>query len=139
LAAVATLLLVGSCGGETVGGQAAADLWGRKFVSVAVSEDGESRPLVADTRIESTFEKRDDGGVLRGEAGCNTMGSEVEIAADRLVTGEVAGTAVLCRGELHQQDDWLAEFFGSDPYWNLTDRRLVLASGETLIELRERD
>jgi heat shock protein HslJ len=142
LAAVATLLLVASCGGNAVGefgGQAAADLWGHTFVSVEMTQDGEPRPLVAGTRLELTFEKQENEGGARWEAGCNTMGSGIEIAPDRLLlTEEVSGTAVGCRTELHEQDDWLADFFASDPHWDLTNTRLTLTSGETVIELEER-
>jgi heat shock protein HslJ len=139
-AAVATLLLVASCGGSATGefGGRAADLWGRTFVSVAVTEDGESRPLVAGTRIKVTFEKREGGGGLRWQADCNIQGAGVEITPDRLVLTEgVSGTAQDCGDELHRQDEWLADFFGSDPYWFLTDKRLALTTGETVIELEE--
>jgi heat shock protein HslJ len=140
-AELATLLLVASCGGvgevEGPRSRSAADLWGRTFLSVAVTQGGEPRPLVPDTRIKLTFENREAGGVVRWVAGCNILGSEVEITAERLRTGEVAGTNQGCSHELHEQDDWLADFFRSDPYWDLSNPSLTLAAGETTIELRD--
>jgi heat shock protein HslJ len=106
---------------------------------VAVTEDGQSRPLVRRTRIEVTFENREDGRVLRWQADCNVLGAEVEITPDRLLTGSASGTDVGCPDELHEQDEWLTDFFESDPFWILTNARLVLASGETTIGLSERD
>jgi heat shock protein HslJ len=115
------------------------DLWGRTFVSVTVTERGEPRRLVTDTRIEVAFEKREPAGVVRWDAGCNYFGSEVEITGDRLLVDEsMEGTALLCPDELHDQDEWLGAFFSSDPKWQLTDKRLTLTSGETVIEFEQK-
>jgi heat shock protein HslJ len=75
LAAAASLLVLVSCSSREVavdqGEQTADDLWGRTFVSVAVTEDGEPRPLIPGTRIELTFGQREDEGGIRWKAGCN--------------------------------------------------------------------
>ncbi len=138
--AVGILLVLSSCGSGDVAedkpDQGPEDLWGRTFASVAVTEDNRPRPLVADTRIELTFEKRGDEGGMRWQAGCNIAGSSVEIAAERLLVGdEIAGTSQGCRDELHEQDEWLMGFFRSDPHWELHDERLTLTSGVIVIEL----
>jgi hypothetical protein len=111
-----------------------AGLIGHTFVSTAVTENGERRPLVPGTRITVSFLERDGRTGVVWCAGCNTFGADVEITADRLLVGVIAGTAAGCRDDLHAQDDWLAGFFGSDPRWRLGDR-LVLTSGGTGIEL----
>jgi hypothetical protein len=111
-----------------------AGLIGRTFVSMAVTENGEPRPLVPGTRIAVSFLERDGRTGVVWSAGCNTFGADVEITADRLLVGVIAGTAAGCRDDLHAQDEWLAGFFGSDPRWRLDDR-LVLTSGGTVIEL----
>jgi heat shock protein HslJ len=140
--AALTLVLMVSCGGGgpivDLQGQKPADLWGSTFVSVGVTEDGESRPLVKGTRIEVTFEYREGVGGVRWQAGCNTLGSGVEISRDRLhLTEAVTGTAQRCRDELNMQDQWLINFFTSDPNWDLTNGRLALISGETVIQLEQ--
>ena len=56
-------------------------LWGRTFISAAVTEDGEPRPLVPDTRIRVTFEQRDGQRVAGWHAGCNHFGADLEITA----------------------------------------------------------
>jgi heat shock protein HslJ len=116
--------------------QAAGDLWGRAFSSTTATENGEPRPLLPDTRIEITFEKREDYGVVRWQAGCNTIGADVEITADQLLLVRTPlSTAIGCSGSHHAQDRWLTRFFESDPRWQLSDGRLSLASGETAIDL----
>ena len=56
---------------------------------------------------------------------------------DDLRLGTIGGTEIGCSDELQQQDEWLAEFFGSDPAWSLSDDRLRLSSDATVIELKE--
>lgn len=136
LAAALSLLTLIACGSDgDEAEQAPADLWGRTFISTVVTEDGEPRPLVPDTRIRVTFEEREERGVVRWEAGCNTFGGEVEIGAERLLVGEITGTEIGCPDELHEQDNWLGGFLGSDPRWRSSDDRLTLTSGDTVIEL----
>lgn len=137
--ALAGMLVLTTCGGVDAAGERAHqrpdDLWDRTFVSVEVMEDGGPRPLVPDTRIEMTFEKREHQGILRWQAGCNIIGSKVEITTRRLlVSEEFEGTEVGCRGELHEQDEWVANFFVSDPQWELNEDRLTLRSDETIVE-----
>src|SRR5918996_1799475 len=139
LAAAATVLVLVSCGSRDVGvdqgEQTPEDLWGRTFVSVAVTEDGVPRPLVPETHIELTFKERADEGVIGWEAGCNLHGANLDVSPQRLHLREIAGTAMGCRDELHAQDEWLVALFTSDPYWELHQDRLMVTVGETGIEL----
>jgi META domain len=109
----------------------------RPFISTAVTENGAPRSLVPGTRIEVRFMEHTLTGQpgVGWRAGCNTFGSDVEIAPDRLILGDIGGTAAGCPSEdLHEQDDWLARFFDSDPRWRLNDR-LVITSDGTVITL----
>jgi heat shock protein HslJ len=108
-------------------------------VSVSVTENGEPRPLVAGTRIELTFEARDEDGSLALRAGCNILGAGLRITPSRLVVDAVGGTEMGCADELHRQDRWVASFFGSDPAWRLDGDRLTLTSDATVIELDAAD
>jgi hypothetical protein len=64
----------------------------------------------------------------------------VEITVERLLLHhEIGGTDVGCPEERNEQDDWLIGFFSSDPYWELTDGRLTLTSGQTVREFETRE
>jgi heat shock protein HslJ len=115
------------------------ELWGLRFTSTAVTEDGEARPLVRNTRISGGFE-RDVGRDRMGwQAGCNGAGAKVRITDEELHTRLIASTLIGCAADLEQQDEWLSEFFRSNPSWRLSDRGLTLTSGGTVIELEEAD
>jgi heat shock protein HslJ len=115
--------------------QEPGDLWSNTFVSTEVTEDGESRSLVSDTRISVTFEEREDGGFVRWEAGCNTLGADVEVTDEQLLVGTIGGTEMGCPDELQEQDEWVTDFFRSNPDWELNDDRFTLTSDGTVIEL----
>jgi heat shock protein HslJ len=111
--------------------QSAGLLRGQAFASTAVTEDGEPRALVAGTRIRLRFGAGED---LRWYAGCNHFGADVEIAADIVVVGQIAGTEIGCPAELQEQDEWVAGFLGSDPGWHVSDGGLTLTTDEGVIE-----
>lgn len=122
---------------QTVPDQSAEQLWGRMFVSVAVSESGEPRPLVGDSRIELTF---DDGGTdrnLRWWAGCNHHGSrDLELTDRHLAVGQIAGSDADCDPpELKEQDEWFNDLLRTGVAWRLDAERLVLEADQTRIEL----
>lgn len=136
LVAAGSLLMLIGCGpDEDEAEQAPQDLWGRSFVSTAVTDDGQPRALVTDTRIVLSFEER---GVVRWNAGCNFFGAQSEITAESLLLTRIESTAIGCRDELREQEDWVAGLFGSDPGWQLSDDQLTLTSGATVIELEAR-
>jgi heat shock protein HslJ len=102
-----------------------------------VTEAGEPHPLFADTVISVSFEKREDGDVVRWHAACNTSAALVVVASDRIkMDDDIVSSAVLCPGPPQQQDDWLNGFFVSDPYWELEGDRLTLRTSSDVIELR---
>jgi heat shock protein HslJ len=136
LASALSLLVPVACGsGEEPPQLTRGGLLGRTFISAAVTEDGEPRALVPGTRIRVTFEEREDRRVVGWRAGCNMFGADLEITGDRLLVGRIAATLIGCSDGLPEQDGWLAGFLGSDPRWRLSEDRLTLTSGDTVIEL----
>jgi heat shock protein HslJ len=137
LSACLTLVLVAclgfaGCGGSDGDEQAPAgdDLHGRTFVSTKDwSGDGSS----FSTPVTVAF--KTDGG-MTWQADCNTAGADVEIAADRLILGQIASTAIGCPGQPQEQDEELAAFFESDPGWRLDGDRLTLSSDSVEVVLR---
>lgn len=113
--------------------QAVAGLWERDFVSSAVVEEGKPRPLVPGSRIDLDFTGPKDSGI-GWNAGCNGHGAPVQISAEKLHLGPIAGTLMGCQSALEKQDDWLAEFFESNPTWELEGNRLTLVADGTTIE-----
>lgn len=126
---------LGACGSDESDAQRPADLIGQSFISTSVTDSGEPRPLVEDTEITLSFDEREDRQIIRWKAGCNTFAADVEIGVGRLTVAQVAGTEIGCPEPLHRQDEWLAEFFGSDPRYELVDGVLVLRSGDVEVEL----
>ena len=126
--------------GVTEAERSGGELVGNRFVSKSVVRNGEPFELVEGTRIRVRFasEGRDESNGVGWRAGCNHFGAPVEIRRRRLVTGEILGTEMGCRGALHRQDGWLARFFRRDPRWVLRGRRLKLRAGDDVIRLRRR-
>jgi heat shock protein HslJ len=114
-------------------------LWGRKFRSTVVTEAGAPRPLVPGTRIGLAFEKSKGRRTIGWSAGCNQAGAKVRVTADELQIGQIASTLIGCPASLQEQDEWLGQFFDSNPRWRLSDSQLTLSSGETVIELKAAD
>lgn len=84
-----------------------------------------------------SFEKREDGDVVRWRAACNTSGGLVAVTPDRIkMDDDIVSSAIGCPGPPQQQDDWLNGFVVSDPYWELEGDRLTLHTSEDVIELR---
>ncbi len=115
----------------------AGDLWGHEFKSTAITEGGEPRPLVPDTRVTVTFDKSDSRQDIGFSAGCNSAGGPVEVEDQTLRVGRIASTLIGCEPDLARQDEWLFTFFESDPQWELAGDSLTLTSGDTRIELAE--
>jgi heat shock protein HslJ len=142
--AVTVALVAGACGGDddTVGSDDApvtpdepgspAD---REFLSTAVTEDGQPRPLVDGTQVRLQFHD----GRLTADAGCNTMDGQVEIEPDRLVLDQLAVTEMGCDPERHAQDEWLARVLAGGPGYTVDGAALRIESGTTVVELTDRD
>ena len=110
-------------------------LEGREFLSIAVTEGGADRPLVAGTRIRLSF--RD--GQLGASAGCNLMGGAYRLEGGRLVVNAAAMTEMGCDEPRHAQDDWLFGFLGARPTVGLAGNELILQVGDTVIRLLDRE
>jgi heat shock protein HslJ len=144
---VAALVLGSACGGpgddpaerspDTRAPVGAAELAGRTFVSTGVTEQGEPRPLVADTRISIEFE----GATVRWDAGCNLFGAAYRIDAGRLVFTEgYGGTAMGCLPQPRaDQDEWLASLMAAEPGLALGRDTLTVSSDHTVIVLVDED
>ncbi|GAA5108766.1 META domain-containing protein [Haloechinothrix salitolerans] len=132
LAAVAAA--IGGCGNQ--GGAEPADPperlpVGQEFLSTEVTESGQQRPLVKDTRIRLSFAE----GELRFSAGCNSFFGDARLAAGELVVEDLRSTEMGCAKPLMRQDDWLARFFTSGPSWQRDGDTLTLTSEDTTITL----
>jgi heat shock protein HslJ len=111
--------------------------WGRTFLSTAVTEGGNPRPLVEGTRIRLNFgDNRSDFGA---HAGCNSMGGAARIDDGHLVVGDLATTEMGCDPARHAQDEWLAAFLTGRPAVTLTGSDLVLTGDGTEIRLSDRE
>lgn len=113
-------------------GSGAEGLVGRTFLSESVTDGGQPRELVEGTAITVSFP---EDGRISFSAGCNGMGSTVEVEADRLVLGDIEATAMGCDDALHEQDTWVAELIGAEPTYTLDGDRLRLESDGVVVEL----
>src|SRR3954469_11652487 len=100
-----TLVAAGcGAGGSKPGGQ----IWERTFLSSAVTQHGQIRPLVAGTRIRLTFDNRTRE--LKADAGCNHLTGRVSLDGSRLAVSDLGGSAMSCDAARQEQDTWLARF-----------------------------
>jgi heat shock protein HslJ len=106
----------------------------RAFLSVAVTDGGAAKALVAGTRIRIGFQD----GNLSASAGCNTMGGPFRIEGGVLVTDSLATTEMGCDAERHAQDQWLAELLGSRPKVRVAGDELTLEGGAIIVRLIDR-
>lgn len=139
LAGLLVLLLAAACGDPATTAQVDQrpnDPWGRDFLSTAVTEKGQSRQLVGETRIRLSFT---DDGRLVANAGCNTMSGQAEVRDDTLVVADLATTEMGCDPDRHAQDEWLAGFLISRPKVTLAGSELTLTSDTTEIRLQDRE
>lgn len=134
--AVVMLLLAGGCGADDGSTGGDGELTGRTFLSESVTEGGQDRGLVADTRISLNFTT---DGQVSANAGCNHLLGEVTITTERLEVGPMGGTEMGCDPQRHAQDEWLMDFLESSPTWLLDGDRLTLTAGNTEIVLLDRE
>lgn len=127
-ALVAILAATAGCAGST------ATLADRTFLSVAVTDGGTARPLVAGTRIRLDFRASD----LGASAGCNTIGGTYRIDGGRLVFEGGTMTEMGCDQDRDAQDQWLVQLLGSKPAARLTGDELILESGSIVVRLLDR-
>jgi heat shock protein HslJ len=140
--AIVLTVMVAGCGGDddddtsASGDEPAGALADREFLSTAVTEDGQPRPLLDGTQVRLRFHD----GRLTADAGCNTMDGDVEIEPDRLVLDQLAVTEMACDpAEHHAQDEWLAGVLAAGPAYTVDGDALRIESGTTVIELTDRE
>lgn len=105
---------------------------GKVYISVDVT----GVTLVPGTTIRITFQD----GQLTAQAGCNTMSGGYSIVDGKLASdGPWATTEMGCDPARHAQDQWLANFLSSGPTVEVEGDKLTLTSGETVIELLDRE
>ncbi|MGW1340033.1 META domain-containing protein [Kribbella sp. NPDC002412] len=123
---------------------------GKTYLSTAVTEHGNPKQLVSNTRVRLEFAEvpnlNDEGprvyDVLRAFAGCNRLGAAVPsgelLTGGRLWIDGFGGTQKGCKPPLRAQDAWLCEFLMSRPSWHLNGDQLTLTSAGTTITLLDR-
>jgi heat shock protein HslJ len=133
VAGAGLLLALTGCGTEAGAG---GSLKGKVFLSTAVTQDGNPKQLVPNSRVRLTFT---DDGRLIADAGCNSMQSAVDTGDGRLaMDDELAQTAMGCDAARHAQDDWLMKVLKSGPAWKLEAEKLTVTAGGTTISLTDR-
>jgi heat shock protein HslJ len=128
-AGLVALLVVAGC---AVAGPAA--IGNREFVSVAITEGGAPKQLVAGTRIRLNFA----GTNLGASAGCNSIGGTYRLEGGLLVFEGGGMTDMGCEEPLHGQDDWLISVLDSEPAVRLNGNELVLEADQVVIRLQDR-
>lgn len=113
----------------------AAGLAGRTFLSDSVTENGQPKTLVEGTQIALTFS---DDGRLSATAGCNSMGGEVTVEADRLVVSDLGTTLMGCDDARQAQDEWLSAVLSANPSYTVDGDQLRLEGNGSVIELVDR-
>jgi heat shock protein HslJ len=113
------------------------NLDGRQFISITVTDGDHVIGLVPGTVIRLVFQA---GGSLSVQAGCNTMGGTFTIVDGKLVADSPwSMTEMGCDPARHAQDDWISQFLGSSPQFNLVGNDLVLTSGATTITFLDKE
>jgi len=133
LAAVATVALAvpGHAGDGTA-------LFGAKYFSTFVTENGEPRKLVGDKPLQVRFVHNETNDAVRWSSGCNFYGARVEVTDKRIITGRVLGTAIGCSPAAKEQDEFFVELFRDDPAYVAQGKRLELSTNRTTVKLRRR-
>lgn len=129
--ALAVMVLLTTAAGCTA---SAPTLANRTFLSVAVTDGGAPRPLVAGTRIRLDFRATD----LGASAGCNSIGGTYRIENGHLVFEGGGMTEMGCDADREAQDQWLVALLGSKPSARLSGDELILESGTIIVRLLDR-
>ncbi|WP_433630062.1 META domain-containing protein [Nocardia sp. CA-120079] len=113
-----------------------SDLWGHRYVSSSVTENGRPRFLLGGTRITLWFV--DETRRLSAHAGANTVMFEVDADSGVLKTRSPFSTVLSYPPEFADQDSWLTEFLLLAPTWTTTgDGTLILSDDRIRIELQQ--
>jgi len=128
LLALLSAALSNSCAGSNGDESSPPRLAGRDFVSQSVT----GFELVQGTRIRLSFTDRE----IDAYAGCNHLSSTYRIEGEVLkFAGEYGSTAIGCSPELQAQDDFVSNFFRSNPSFVLEEPELTLMTDSVTITL----
>lgn len=149
--AVAAMSILTACGGdanadtsekdppkqsaaEQVENSDPAKVWGKYKTTKIVGGDKDVKALFADTSVAVTF--HEDTGVTIA-APCNGMSGPVTLDGGTLVVGGTGLTQTMigCPDERQDQDEFLSEFFRSEPKWELAGTTLTLSSSVGTVTL----
>ena len=133
---IASMLALVACGNadDAASPSSSSDLTGRTFVSLNVTVDGDTRPLVTGTQLSLSF--NNDG--ISGNAGCNTMSGPATQQGDVLViNGALAMTEMGCAPDRMQQDQWFADLLTSEPTIVVNGDQLTLTSKGTVVSMTD--
>lgn len=136
IAVLGTLaLFAGIAGCSLISGAAPLSVADHQFLSIAVTDGGAPRALVAGTRIQLTFGASD----LSANAGCNHLGGTYRIEGGKLIFENAGTTLMGCDAPLQEQDAWLMAFLGSKPDIRMVGTELSLEGGGKAIRLQDRE
>lgn len=111
-----------------------------RYVSQSFTSTNGAHSLFENTPIRVEIRRAgDEAAEVSWTAECNVMSAETQLRQSRLVVvGDFATTEIGCDERDQAQDDWLTEFFTSEPLWRQDGATLVVRSedGTTTIELR---
>jgi heat shock protein HslJ len=112
-------------------------LTGKTFVAMAITDDGQPKQLAPKTELSVEFTK---DGRLIARAGCNIMQGKVDTTNGTLtVTGGLATTDMGCDAPRHAQDEFVANVLVATPKWELTNGRLTIRTGTTVLDMAAKD
>lgn len=127
--------------GDGAGAAAGAALWGRWFRLTEIRDGEETADPVGDEPYLVGFAQEEgaapERGALRWRGPCNAFGAQVAVAPERLLVGEVGGTAAGCDDALQEQDAAVTRLLAESPVWTLGDGGLVLRSQGRALALAE--
>lgn len=78
-------------------------------------------------------------GTFGFSAGCNSHGGDYVLRDNVLLIDGLGSTAIGCDSALHQQDEWLREFFTSEPTVFFEGDRVVFSNGEASLTFLDRE
>ena len=131
LVSVAAVLLLAACGSAGgSGGGSSADpetLIGSSYAVTSITVDGSQREVLGPVAISFTADS------ISVATPCNGMSGPVTFSATNITVGDLAQTMMACEPALMDQDQLLAEVLATGPAWTVSDGKLTLTSGSTVV------
>jgi heat shock protein HslJ len=117
--------------GNDAGSDVAADLDGRTFLF----QSAEGFTPVTGTTVRVSFQQNGFGF----SAGCNGHGGSYRLDDSRLIVEDLSSTNIGCDAPLHEQDEWLADFFTSSPTLTLDGNDLTIENPAAALVFLDRE